>query len=140
MSRLRVDNRAVFGIISPIGKMNQVVAITKALSDSTRIRILLMLRFGPLCVCQIRAVLGLAMSTISKHMAVLSRTGLVVAKRQGKWVYYRHNPNASGPAKAAIDWLVRYAAGEDVVCRDLERLEVVLSMDRDQLCPKRHRR
>lgn len=139
MSRIGVDDLEVSDIISPIGKMKQLLAITKAISDPTRIRILLILGRGPLCVCQIRAVLGRAMSTISKHMAVLSRAGLVLAMRQGKWVYYRVNPRPSRPAKAAIDWLARYASSKDLVCMDAERLQIVLSLDRDQLCPKRHR-
>ncbi|GIW77819.1 MAG: hypothetical protein KatS3mg104_2882 [Phycisphaerae bacterium] len=47
--------------------------ITKALSDETRVRALLALREGELCLCQIIEMLGMAPSTVSKHMDLLSR-------------------------------------------------------------------
>ncbi|MBN1602908.1 MAG: winged helix-turn-helix transcriptional regulator [Chitinispirillaceae bacterium] len=64
-------------------------AITKALSDPNRIRALCALRNGELCVCQIIELLGLAPSTISKHMSILKQAGLVDSRKDSRWVYYR---------------------------------------------------
>jgi DNA-binding transcriptional ArsR family regulator len=61
----------------------------KALGHATRLRILAMLRGGELCVCQITAVLGLAASTVSAHLAELRRAGLVEEQKEGRWVRYR---------------------------------------------------
>jgi len=60
----------------------------KALSDPNRVRVLKLLQHGELCVCEIQKVLGLAQSTVSKHMKLLEDAGLVDRKRQGTWILY----------------------------------------------------
>ncbi len=60
----------------------------KALSDPNRVRVLKLLQEGELCVCEIQKVLGLAQSTVSKHMKLLEDAGLVERKRQGTWIIY----------------------------------------------------
>lgn len=60
----------------------------KALSDQSRVRVLKLLQAGELCVCEIKDVLGLAQSTVSKHMKILEDAGLVDRKRQGTWMLY----------------------------------------------------
>ena len=60
----------------------------KALSDPNRVRVLKLLQGGELCVCEIQKVLGLAQSTVSKHMKILEDAGLVEGKRQGTWMLY----------------------------------------------------
>ncbi len=75
-----------------------LVAASKAMGHPARLRILAMLRPAPLCVCQMTAVLGLATSTVSGHLAELRRAGLVTERKQGKWVEY--TLAADGPALA----------------------------------------
>jgi ArsR family transcriptional regulator len=65
--------------------MQAAIDIAKALSDASRVRTLMFLRGGELCVCQIIEMLGLAPSTVSRHMNVLQRAGLVRARKQGRW-------------------------------------------------------
>ncbi len=60
----------------------------KALAHPIRLRILALLRGGELCVCQVTAILGLAPSTISEHLSLLRRAGLIVEHKDGKWVFY----------------------------------------------------
>ncbi len=60
----------------------------KAAADPTRTRILKLLEGGGLCVCQVQAVLGLAPSTVSKHLTILKLAGLVEDRRDGKWIEY----------------------------------------------------
>lgn len=60
----------------------------KALSDPNRVRVLKLLQEGELCVCEIQKVLGLAQSTVSKHMKLLEDAGLVDRNRQGTWILY----------------------------------------------------
>lgn len=62
--------------------------IHKALGHPARIRITAMLRGGELCVCQMTAVLGLATSTVSAHLAELRRAGLVTERKEQRWVHY----------------------------------------------------
>ncbi|GBE12699.1 HTH-type transcriptional repressor CzrA [bacterium BMS3Abin13] len=68
--------------------MKSFVRIMKALSDPNRVRVLKLLQAGELCVCEIQAVLGLAQSTVSKHMKLLEDAGLVERRRQGTWILY----------------------------------------------------
>jgi len=67
----------------------------KALAHPARLRILAMLRGGELCVCQITAVLGLAASTVSAHLAELRRAGLADEQKEGRWVRYRLREDAA---------------------------------------------
>jgi ArsR family transcriptional regulator len=68
--------------------MKAFIRTMKALSDPNRVRVLKLLQAGELCVCEIQNVLGLAQSTVSKHMKLLEDAGLVTRKRQGTWIIY----------------------------------------------------
>src|SRR5277367_3199079 len=63
--------------------------IFRALSDRTRLRILNLLRPGELCVCDIVSVLDIPQPTASRHLAYLRKSGLVLARKEGLWHYYR---------------------------------------------------
>jgi DNA-binding transcriptional ArsR family regulator len=69
--------------------LDRIVAQHKALGHPVRLRILALLRAGELCVCQITAVIRLAPSTVSAHLADLKRAGLVEERKSGRWVHYR---------------------------------------------------
>jgi ArsR family transcriptional regulator len=64
----------------------------RAFSDRTRLRILHMLRDGELCVCHIVDVLGVPQPKASRHLAYLRKAGLVLARKEGLWSYYRMSP------------------------------------------------
>lgn len=65
-----------------------------ALSDSTRLEILEMLRGGERCVCELQDALEAAQSRLSFHLRVLKEAGLVSDRREGRWSYYRITPGA----------------------------------------------
>jgi ArsR family transcriptional regulator len=69
-----------------------VDAMFRAFSDRTRLRILHLLPGGELCVCHIVDVLGVPQPKASRHLAYLRRAGLVIARKQGLWMYYRLAP------------------------------------------------
>lgn len=69
--------------------LSATTAAAKALAHPGRLRILAMLSGGPLCVCQMTAVLGSAPSTVSEHLRELKRAGLLVEEKRGKFVLYR---------------------------------------------------
>ena len=69
--------------------MKELVRVLKATSDESRIRILNMLRTRPLCVCEIAEVMGLAQSTVSRHLKQLEECGLLHRAKDGLWVEYR---------------------------------------------------
>jgi DNA-binding transcriptional ArsR family regulator len=107
----------------------------KAVGDPTRTRILKLLEGGGLCVCQLQAVLGLAPSTVSKHLALLKAAGLVTDQRTGKWIEYSLVPAPASPHSRAVLDLVRGALDRDPVVRaDRRRLRTVKAVPLDELC------
>jgi DNA-binding transcriptional ArsR family regulator len=77
--------------------LSSTTAAAKALAHPARLRVLAMLSDGPLCVCQMTAVLGSAPSTVSEHLRELKRAGLLVEEKNGKFVLYRiaQSPDAA---------------------------------------------
>lgn len=69
--------------------MKQAVKIFKALSDPTRIRILMLLLERKLCVCELVFTLKMEQSRISHQLRVLREAGLVEDVREGKWINYQ---------------------------------------------------
>ena len=86
-----------------ICSLRESVDSLKAIAHPVRLRILALLRGGELCVCQITEILGLAPSTISEHLSLLRRAGLIVERREGKWVIHGlAGSSAYGPLLAAL--------------------------------------
>ncbi len=120
--------------------MREFMNITKALADENRVRMLLALRGGELCVCQIVQVFGLAPSTISKHLSILYQAGLAESRKDGRWIYYRL-PGKEAPAmvRRVLEWLAASVNGAPEVAQDAERLKRVLKMDPAELCKRQCR-
>ncbi len=94
------------------------LAVNKALSDRTRVRALMALRDGELCLCQLVCLLALAPSTLSKHMNVLAGAGLVEREKRGRWQYFKlAGRDAPAEVQRAIAGAVA-ALDEDVAIRD----------------------
>ena len=120
--------------------MEQFLSVAKALSDPSRVRALMFLRGGELCLCQIIEMLGLAPSTVSKHMAVLQRAGLVLVRKEGRWAHYGlANRDAAPAARSGLRWAKEALAGEGQVAEDAARLDEVLAQDKESLCARYRR-
>jgi DNA-binding transcriptional ArsR family regulator len=111
--------------------------ITKALSDENRIRTLLALRKGELCVCQITELFGLAPSTISKHLSILFHAGLVESRKEGRWIYYKL-PGRDAPVEVreALDWVDKSLKGNPRVADDQKNIKRILKQDPAELCKR----
>jgi DNA-binding transcriptional ArsR family regulator len=90
--------------------LGDLVETAKGLAHPARLRILAMLADGELCVCQVTAVLELAPSTVSQHLSVLSRGGLLAERKEGKLVFYRLRER--GVATALLPPLLGLLAGD----------------------------
>ena len=120
--------------------MNQTIDIAKALSDPNRVRALMLLTGGPLCVCQIIEMLGLAASTTSKHMSILRQAGLVEAEKEGRWMHYRlAGKNADPQVRKAIQWIVSGLDEAPQIQRDNTKLKRLLKVDKEASCRKQRR-
>lgn len=114
--------------------MQDYLAVTKALSDETRVRALLAMREGELCVCQIVELMGLAPSTVSKHMDVLRQAGLVEMRKEGRWHYFRLAGRGTSPVvRRALRWTLEVLAEEQVIVRDAAALCCVREKDPREL-------
>ena len=101
--------------------------VTKALSDGQRIRIMMLLRGGELCVCRIVEVLALAPSTVSKHLSILSEADLVEVRKDGRWAYYRlARGEARKTVRPVLKWLEDMLGGNETVIRDGQKLADIL--------------
>jgi ArsR family transcriptional regulator len=69
--------------------VSPLATLFKALSDETRLRIVALLSVRELCVCHIEAALEAPQPTVSRHLANLRAAGVVEARRNGSWMYYR---------------------------------------------------
>ena len=84
--------------------MLQPVQLFKILSDETRLAIVMLLRADDeLCVCDICALTAESQPKISRHMAILREGGLVLDRREGKWVHYRLSPHMPAWAAEIVD-------------------------------------
>jgi arsenate reductase/ArsR family transcriptional regulator len=107
----------------------------KAVGDPTRTRILKLLEAGGLCVCQVQAVLGLAPSTVSKHLTILKLAGLVEDRRDGKWIEYRLPDESRNPHARPVLGLLHGPLDRDpAVLADRKRLREIKAIPMTELC------
>lgn len=96
--------------------------VFRALSDRTRLRILNLLRGGELCVCDLVDVLDVPQPTASRHLAYLRKAGLVLARKEGLWHYYRLSPSTSPFHEKLLGCLAISESLEPEFAKDRSRL------------------
>jgi DNA-binding transcriptional ArsR family regulator len=117
--------------------MFQIMAVTKALADQTRVRLLAALRDGELCVCQLIELIGLAPSTVSKHLSILRSARLIEGRKNGRWMYYRlAGAQAPQAARSALAWLLDALKDNPTILEDRQRLAQVMKTGCDEVCGK----
>ena len=104
----------------------QIKTIFRALSDRTRLRILNLLQGGELCVCHLVAVFDVPQPTASRHLSYLRKAGLVVARKEGLWSYYRFAPPCCKSHEMLMKCLTQYFQEETVFAKDNQRLRTRL--------------
>ncbi len=114
--------------------MRKLLAITNALADESRVRTVMALTRGRLCVCQIAELLQLAPSTVSKHLSLLYGAGLVHAQKTGRWVYYSVEAEPDPIARQALEWTYNAIAKDSRIAEDCKRLKLILKEDPEELC------
>jgi len=104
----------------------------KALAHPVRLRVLAMLDGGELCVCQMTAVTGLAPSTISAHLSDLKSAGLLVERKEGRWVSYAWNTDPE--ARRVRGEVQRRLVGAPQVAVDARLLQDLRKVGVEELC------
>lgn len=107
--------------------MKDIIRVFKALSDPTRLRIVLLLTERDLCVCELVYILKMEQSRISHQLRLLKDADLVDDVREGRWIIYRIPPAVKA---SLLPVLRQYAgpglAGSAAVVADADRLELCL--------------
>jgi DNA-binding transcriptional ArsR family regulator len=114
--------------------LDEILSIAKALGDESRLRALMAVKDGELCLCQIIEVLGLSPATVSKHMLALQQSGLVERTRRGKWRFYRLASGARSRAvRRALAWVVEGLRDDPRLAQDARRIRRVRRQDPEEL-------
>ena len=107
--------------------MMDVEQVFKALADTNRLRIVNLLLHGELCVCDIQYVLENSQPNVSRHLAYLKNSGIVLDRRDGYRVFYRiANPRESN-RKLLFDFLRQIFKDEDQLEQDTKRLKEAIA-------------
>ncbi len=101
----------------------KVDGMFRAFSDRTRLRILHLLLPGELCVCHIVDALELPQPKVSRHLAYLRRTRLVLVRKDGAWMYYRLAPVQGAFHKKLIECLATCFEEVSELQEDAQRLK-----------------
>jgi ArsR family transcriptional regulator len=100
------------------------VALLKALAESTRLRLAVLLALrGEMCVCELVEALSAPQFRVSRHLGVLRTAGLVESRREGTWMHYRLADPQSAFHASLVQSLRASLADSDTVRLDLSRLE-----------------
>jgi ArsR family transcriptional regulator len=103
--------------------MRALLDIATALSDAARLRVLAALRQQELCLCHLVRLLRLAPSTVSRHLTLLVRAGLVERRQSGRWAYFRLALRSREPAvRRILRWILAALEQDATILRDARRL------------------
>ncbi|NUN98347.1 MAG: winged helix-turn-helix transcriptional regulator [Candidatus Omnitrophica bacterium] len=114
--------------------MKEFMCIAKALADDNRVRTLMFLRGGELCVCQVIEMLQLAPSTVSKHLAILRQAGLIESRKEGRWIYHHLPEERTRLVELALRWVHESLGRDKTTLRDDRELKRVRETCLEELC------
>ena len=113
--------------------MRRMEKIFKALADRNRLRILKMLEIKPMCVCEVTSILGIAQSSVSRHLGILREAGFVTDEKVGLWVTYSLVTTTDDTVATIMTGLRRWGNDDPRISEDRERARIV---SRDEICAR----
>ena len=115
--------------------MDDHAEVFQCLADSTRLRLLnVLMQTGEVCVCELVHALHLPQYGVSRHLQKLVGAGLLEARRQGKWIYYRINGKLEPYQRALLRAVAQLGSERKDFQKDLERASRRLELRRDGVC------
>ena len=109
----------------------------KALADRTRLRLIHLIGDNEVCVCFLVEVLKTNQSKVSRHLAYLRRAGVVISRREGKWMHYRLIAPTDVNAMSIMCEVRRWLANNSEMQKDRLRLERICAGSQTPLQLKR---
>ena len=79
--------------------------IFKAFCDENRIKILHLLKSGEKCACKLLEEMNITQPTLSHHMKILCDSGIVIGRKEGKWMHYSISPDGIDKALCYLEKL-----------------------------------
>lgn len=97
MTEILNESQKQFPVIKKENEVESIAAFFKALGDETRLKIMTLLWFDDLCMCEIVDALAGATSTISHHLKIMEKGKLITSRREGKFTIYSLNKERLTP-------------------------------------------
>jgi ArsR family transcriptional regulator, arsenate/arsenite/antimonite-responsive transcriptional repressor len=110
--------------------LDKLAQYFRALSEEIRLRIVMLLTHGELCVCDIMDVLGEPQSKISRHLSYLKHSGLVTGKRVGVWMHYMLTDTQDQTLDAQIAFMRERLSNLPPFKDDMAKMEVLKEQKR----------
>ena len=95
----------------------QITVIFKALCDENRVQIFRLLQHGEKCACKLLEAMQFTQPTLSHHMKILCDSGLVVGRKEGKWMYYSVSQEGTEIAVKALRELTKVSGSDEGCCK-----------------------
>jgi ArsR family transcriptional regulator len=108
--------------------MQELIRLSKALADETRIRMLKLLLEKDVCVCEMQEILPISQSQVSRNLKALMDAGFLRRWHEGKCVVYvADRVNSNEYCRALLDVLAGSFNDSEAVLSDRERLQQVIA-------------
>ncbi len=101
--------------------MEEISRMLKTFGDINRLRILKLVEKNPLCVCELSRILGITQPSVSKHIKLLAKEGMVAISKKGSWRWVHlaiENPKTKVLFSNISMWLLDHP----IVRKDVESL------------------
>ena len=131
------DRHHVFLVITRLVAMTffvvkNLVNFSRALADTTRWRIVRLVLNEPLCVCELADILEMPQSTVSSHVQVIRKAGLLESEKCEKWTYFR----IGSKYRKLIGTMEKFFESDDaILATDATRSVARLAKREDSCCP-----
>jgi ArsR family transcriptional regulator, arsenate/arsenite/antimonite-responsive transcriptional repressor len=111
--------------------MEQLVQMYKALSEDMRLRIMMLLIQGELCVCDLMAIFEQPQSKVSRHLAYLKHSGLIKGRRVGTWMHYSIKEPLDSTIDAQLNFMKQQLSRLPAFLDDEQKMQ---DIKRQKLC------
>jgi len=111
--------------------MEQLTQMYKALSEDMRLRVVMLLTHGEICVCDLMAIFGENQSKVSRHLAYLKHSGLIKSKRVGTWMHYSLKEPLDSTIDAQLTFMKQQLSQLPVIRDDEQKMQDIM---KQKLC------
>ena len=81
----------------------------KAFCDENRLQILELLRDGEKCACKLLEEMKITQPTLSHHMKILCDSGVVVGRKEGKWMHYSISEEGLEEVRSSLNFFTKHS-------------------------------